>query len=290
MDSTDLFSGSQTFIDLLNNQQEIDTPQTYPQIQTPTSENHSPEKTREYRQRWTLPEEKVLVSAWLNTSKDPIVGTEQKGGAFWQRVATYYVASRAVKNLPLRGSNTCKQKWAKLNESVSKFAGCYDFASRQHQSGETEDDVLQRAYKVYFQDQKTKFNLEHAWRLLKADQKWCTLNASKTNPSSKRSKVNEKGDSVSSSNRECGLEEDKIERPMGVKAAKAKGKKKFIKTEESEGSSLKELEEMWAIKEKDNANKEKLSRQKILDSLIAKSEPLTDIEITLKNKLIYEML
>jgi len=39
------------------------------------------------------------------------------------------------------------------------FAGCYEFASQTPRSGETEDDILVLAYKLYHQDKKTNLSL-----------------------------------------------------------------------------------------------------------------------------------
>lgn len=310
MDSTHPFSSSPTFTELLNNQRDTNTPENYdqwsppnlnnsPQIpvfstqcsDAPNSCEFSPDNSREARVRWSVPEENVLVSAWLNTSKDAVVGNEQRAGRFWERVAEFYAASPAVRNLPKREANKCKQKWGKLSESVSKFAGCYAYASRQRSSGQSEDDVMELAYKMYFQDQKAKFTLEHAWRVLRNDQKWCSLITPNGNTSSKRTKHTDKGAYSASSKTGCHVEEQTMERPMGVKASKEKGKKTAkAKGQETEADPTKELEEMWLIKEKDLVIKERLSKQKILSDLLTKTEPLTEIEINLKIKLITEML
>ena len=47
---------------------------------------------------------------------------------------------------------------------------------------------------------------------------------------------------------------------------------------------------MWSIKKEDMAMKERLSKMKLLDSLIAKPEPLHEYEEALKKKLIYDLL
>jgi len=57
-----------------------------------------------------------------------------------------------------------------------------------------------------------------------------------------------------------------------------------------EGKNLQELRQMWEIKANDLAMKDKLSKTKLLDSLLAKTEPLSELEVALKNKLITEML
>ena len=68
-------------------------------------------------------------------------------------------------------------------------------------------------------------------------------------------------------------------RPPGVKAAKAGSKKKKSGREE-------ELGKLQGVLEV----KEKLSRAKILDRLLAKKEPLTEMKTSLKMKLMSEML
>lgn len=47
---------------------------------------------------------------------------------------------------------------------------------------------------------------------------------------------------------------------------------------------------MWSIKKEDLAIKERLSKMKLLDSLLAKQEPLADYEEALKKKIITELL
>ena len=74
-------------------------------------------------------------------------------------------------------------------------------------------------------------------------------------------------------------------RPTGVNAAKARVKKHMV-----EGKELSEFHTMWRIKQQDLAMKEKLSKMKLLDSLIVKQEPLVDYEEALKKKLINELM
>uniref|UniRef100_A0A0D3D8B5 Myb-like domain-containing protein n=1 Tax=Brassica oleracea var. oleracea TaxID=109376 RepID=A0A0D3D8B5_BRAOL len=45
------------------------------------------------KRKWTTKEDVVLISAWLNTSKDPIVSNEQKTAKFWKRIEEYVNAS-----------------------------------------------------------------------------------------------------------------------------------------------------------------------------------------------------
>ncbi|KAG7561507.1 hypothetical protein ISN45_Aa05g029150 [Arabidopsis thaliana x Arabidopsis arenosa] len=111
---------------------------------------------------------------------------------------------------------------------------------------------------------------------------------SKGTESSKRTKRDQGGAYSSSSKKTSSVEEEASPRPPGVKTYKGKAKMR-VPSEESEASSLFIFERMWEIKEKDLAWKERLSKQRLVDSLIAKTE-LSELELNLKNKLIAEML
>lgn len=47
---------------------------------------------------------------------------------------------------------------------------------------------------------------------------------------------------------------------------------------------------MWAIKQQDLAAKDKLSRMRLLESLVSKKEPLAEYEEALKKKIISDIM
>uniref|UniRef100_A0A0D3DLA2 Myb-like domain-containing protein n=1 Tax=Brassica oleracea var. oleracea TaxID=109376 RepID=A0A0D3DLA2_BRAOL len=94
------------------------------------------------RRKWTAKEDLVLISAWLNTIKDPIVGNEQKAGAFWKRIEVYVNASPQLNGCPPRESSQCKQRWGRVNDSVGKFVGSFEAALKNQASGQNENDVM----------------------------------------------------------------------------------------------------------------------------------------------------
>lgn len=57
---------------------------------------------------YTIEEDLCLISAWLNVSRDPIVGTNQTYEAYWDRITSYYdqhkpkYSSRTKKSLQHR--------------------------------------------------------------------------------------------------------------------------------------------------------------------------------------------
>ncbi|XP_013699659.2 glutathione S-transferase T2-like [Brassica napus] len=225
------------------------------------------------RHKWTPAEDEKLISAWLNTSKDAIVGNNQKSGTFWKRVGDYFFAALNV-------GESCehlhyRQRWQKINDQTNKFCGAYAAAERQISSGQHENDVLKVAHDIFYADQESKFTLEHAWCVLRYEQKWLNLNCTKASGSSKRKTVQPNFQTSTTS-----VGEQEI-RPEGVKAAKAKRSNAM-------GKSVGEYKEVWEMRKVDLDRKEKLSKLAILDTLLAKTEPLSEREEVAKNKLLAE--
>ncbi|KAL1207069.1 Glutathione S-transferase T3 [Cardamine amara subsp. amara] len=248
---------------------------------------------RKERRKWTPKEDVMLISAWLNTSKDPVISNEQRAGSFWTRIQAYFNSSALLAGLQQREASHCKQRWGgRLNDQVCKFVGCYEAAMKEQSSGQNEDDVMKAAHAIFNSDHLTKFTLDHAWRELRHDQKWCSTLSVKDAGRSKRRKIEEPSAQSSSAHPVSHGEEVSMARPAGVKAAKAKGKKTGSNKNsvEEEAMSVKAFQSVWEIKKQDLAMKEKLAKHKLLDSLIAKSEPLDEEELALKKKLISDML
>lgn len=73
---------------------------------------------RKEQHKWSPSEDGVLISAWLNTSKDAVVGMSIKQFLFWKRVAAYFAASPKLVGLQKREPTNCKQRWGKINKDV----------------------------------------------------------------------------------------------------------------------------------------------------------------------------
>nr|ABW81022.1 unknown [Arabidopsis lyrata subsp. lyrata] len=245
------------------------------------------------RNKWTSQEDLVLISAWLNTSKDAIVGNEQRGVAFWKRIAAYYAASPNISGEKKREPTHFKQRWAKINEQVCKFVGSFQAAAGQVSSGMNDDDLIKLAHQIFEADYDNKFNLEHAWRALRNEQKWCQEQSTKSTDKNKRRKVDSE---ASQAHNESQASQS---RPAGVKAAKAKLKKPATTAPlvEEEGQAVERIQALWeirqkefALKQQEHAFRKELTNSKLLDSLLSKSDPLSEIEEELKNKLIRNIL
>ncbi|CAI8589395.1 unnamed protein product [Vicia faba] len=158
-----------------SNDQECETPQSCTQGSLETtklSEEVAPAPSvNTHKQRFQQREDEVLIQTWLNVSKDSIVGVDKKGYSFWKRIDEAYNKHRDI-NYKERKLTQLKGRWHKINPSVQKFIGCYKQVMSTQQSGSSESNIMQAAYKIYFQDESEKFTFEAAWRLLKDEPKW----------------------------------------------------------------------------------------------------------------------
>ncbi|XP_013594997.1 PREDICTED: glutathione S-transferase T3-like [Brassica oleracea var. oleracea] len=127
-------------------------------------------KTFADRRKYSPKEDRILIGAWLNTSKDPLVGNEQRAVAFWKRIVDYYNASPQLVGEVPREVTSCKQRGSRINHEVSRFTGCYNQALREQRSGQNDDDVIKVAYDIFFTKYDTKFTLDHCWRELRHEQ------------------------------------------------------------------------------------------------------------------------
>ncbi|XP_010451427.1 PREDICTED: glutathione S-transferase T3-like [Camelina sativa] len=231
------------------------------------SEPASPLENRKSRNVWLPSDDVMLVSAWLNTSKDPIRSNEQRRGAFWERIADYYAECPNAEGRPKREARHCKQRWGGINDFVCKFVGCFEAATREKSSGQNEDD------------------------------KWCASTSSKVN-GVKRGRV--VGEDVSAQP-VVDVKDEPQPRPPGVKAAKAaKGKAKPAVEEDGKAFLEFQLERVtrmydmkqadFALKEKEFAMKKEHSLHVMFEALIAKKDSLIETEKALKEKLINDLM
>ncbi|XP_024004872.1 glutathione S-transferase T3-like [Eutrema salsugineum] len=184
--SANPYTQSSNFVGLLNSQQESVHYEPFPFVdpvslfstQATGASTYGAREDREdlsaerrERKKWTPTDDMLLISSWLNTSKDPIVGNKQKSVAFWKRIAAYMAACPKAEGREFREAGQCKQRWHKINDLVCKFCGSYEAASREKASGQNENDVLKLAHELFYNDHKKRFTLEHAWKELRNDQK-----------------------------------------------------------------------------------------------------------------------
>ncbi|KAJ1255011.1 hypothetical protein BS78_K298900, partial [Paspalum vaginatum] len=132
-----------------------------------TTSTGGPHRTRNY----IVQEDLCLCSAFLNVSKDPIVGTNQSSEGYWERIHQYYHAHRTF--VSDRNPGSLVHRWTTIREAVQKFCGYKALQDRLDKSGHTEEDRIQAAIKMYRKHNKCKeFNFRHCWEALHEAQKW----------------------------------------------------------------------------------------------------------------------
>ena len=133
------YDGSLT--DLLMNDTDLynDTIQSNPTVLAPVQNEVVPRLRKSQRTKnFSVKEDKLIVYAWLNTSKDVIIGNEQQGGAFWQRILHYLELHGG--NQEKRSQSSIKSRWTDINAKCNKFVGFYNQIERLRQSGHTEQN------------------------------------------------------------------------------------------------------------------------------------------------------
>ena len=82
---------------------------------------HSAKKSQRSK-NFSQEDDCLLVSVWLNTSKDPITGVEQQTKQFWAHVQI-----------------SISSRWQEINREVGKFVGFVTQIENRQQSGMTEE-------------------------------------------------------------------------------------------------------------------------------------------------------
>lgn len=125
---------------------------------------------------WSSVEDEALCMAWLDVSQDPIISVDQKADTFYERVfasfSTVCKEKRLLIDPDTRGPTSLKARWSIILRSVNKFCGFYAQVRSRNQSGTTLSDQLTEALVLYKEDQKTNFQLMHAYRILESAPKW----------------------------------------------------------------------------------------------------------------------
>ncbi|GMP25665.1 hypothetical protein CsSME_00002423 [Camellia sinensis var. sinensis] len=178
---------------------------------------------------FTMEEDNLLILAWLNTSLDAMLGNELKHKTYWSRIWEYFHKYRTFNSN--RNQNSLMNRWSTIQLGTYKFCRYFAQIESTHQSGVTELEKIYKARLMYQEFQKTSFQFEHCWNVLRCEPKWLE-ECEKKKP--KRSKASTSSPSTPES---IHLGEDDIshdtfvelERPLGTKAEKEQLNKQQIK-------------------------------------------------------------
>ncbi|KAG2225379.1 hypothetical protein INT45_005623 [Circinella minor] len=118
-------------------------------------------------------EDLKLVNAWCSVSKDSVRGAEDKEQGLWGHVLEVFVSTRNPNN---RDWNALKNHWGIISKTCSAFSAAFVLAREKKESGESEDDVIAHALKIYESDPPKRaarnFRYMRFWHILKRQHKW----------------------------------------------------------------------------------------------------------------------
>ncbi|XP_050234937.1 glutathione S-transferase T3-like [Mercurialis annua] len=250
------YGDNENFIDLsLNSQFPTQIPISN---NTSTSTELNSKKSR--GGKFSIDEDLLIVSSWLNISLDAVQGNEQKHKTYWARLWEYF---HKYKNFPSeRTQLSLMNRWSTIQLATNKFCGCYAQIESRHQSGVNEQDKIANAKFLYQQLNKIKFQFEHCWNILRLQPKWME-DCQKKKPIKKKdidnvvnlntsseTEINSRDDNIANSNFVD------LERPPGRKAEKDKKKRKLKDMEiDSTSSYVNLLQEMRDEKKQFNEKK-----------------------------------
>jgi len=80
---------------------------------------HVPRPNAKRQKKFILDEDEIVVSAWLNVSKDPVTGANQSHSSFWCRISNYYEAHR--KSFLSRTESSLMHRWMYILDNVNKY-------------------------------------------------------------------------------------------------------------------------------------------------------------------------
>jgi hypothetical protein len=107
----------------------------------PVNELISQSKPKGRSKNFNEAEDILLISAYLNISKDAVVGKDQKDGRFWERVEKYFHDNKTFDSD--RNWSSLKHRWSStIHKEMSMFQGFVDAIERKNGSGKTMSDKV----------------------------------------------------------------------------------------------------------------------------------------------------
>ncbi|TVU33531.1 hypothetical protein EJB05_25354, partial [Eragrostis curvula] len=151
-----------------------------------------------------------FVSAWLENSTDPINGNCKKTDRYWGDVTNAY--NSTIPENRARTSKQLKDHFQKIKKKVGWFCAAWKDANLVYASGQSDDQLWDKAQKMYEEDyQDGPFMMKHCWLLLRDKPKCHAI------LEDKKRKIDGEGEVGEDMPSAVAQSED---RPMGTKRAK----------------------------------------------------------------------
>jgi len=139
--------GDMSFNNLLQGDADMEASFLYESQQLSMSIDHSqPQvvmaRTKKQQQgtNFSIQEDKLLVSSWLNVGMDAVQGANQKHRIFWERVHTYFHEHKEFPSDQIY--NSLMNRSSIIQKSITKFTACLSQIEHLNQSGTTGHDKV----------------------------------------------------------------------------------------------------------------------------------------------------
>ncbi|XP_004986366.1 glutathione S-transferase T3 [Setaria italica] len=174
----------------------------------------------ERRMIWTSDETMRLVSAWLKNSNDPIKGNRKRNDQYWGALTSMFNSTTPSDRI--REVKQLKEQWHRVNRTANAFQGSWIKVQRLRASGESDEQVMDKAMAFYEEDfEEGQFKLIACWKALRDQPKWHAYNEDLNESNKRKNSESEAVDLTSSPDVLNGLP-----RPIGCKKAKDESKGK----------------------------------------------------------------
>ncbi|XP_021766610.1 glutathione S-transferase T3-like [Chenopodium quinoa] len=239
---------SNTQFDESEEESVLETPQYPPPVPTLKFNEVAARATR----IWSVAEDEALIGLYLQISENAIKGTSQKATSLWRDVHAAYQMAHAEKPhiLPPRPMKSLTSHWRRLAADTLQWISCYDEAGRLPEGGSG-----------YNETDHPKWRPKLRWSLSKKERKVvCDVEEQGSAGSGKRSR-DDGGDETPTD----GFSSGGIQRPKGVKKAKAKRKGKEVASDSGSSELSERMKEFATIREREAILKEeriKIERDK----------------------------
>lgn len=113
-----------------------------------------------------MAEDVALCNAYLGISQCPIVGKDQSGTQSWDKVHENWVTETTTQDVE-RLPAALKLRMARINCDTAKFIAIHHKILKQNASGETPEDQIFNAKRIFNTVHKGEYLFIECWKVLK---------------------------------------------------------------------------------------------------------------------------
>lgn len=128
---------------------------------------------------YSADEDSCLARAWVHVSENPVIGSEQTGNTFYEKIRAHYMQMKP-EAIPARPLASITTRVKLIVKNCVRFSACHSAVVRSRPTGVSDDDII-RISTALFNNKKIKeptddigkpFKFLQSWLLLRYHQKF----------------------------------------------------------------------------------------------------------------------